>query len=97
MEIAGNYGDEELLRNVKSGTNLDDVIRQLYRGNFLKTSIYIKQNSGNQEAAEDIFQEAIVNFIQLVQKDRFRDACSTSTFMYTLFLHAWPNELKTNK
>lgn len=97
MEIAGSYGDEELLRNIKSGTNLDGVIRQLYRSNFLKASIYIKQNSGNQEDAEDIFQEAIVNFIQLVQKNKFRGDCSIGTFIYTLVRHAWLNELKKNK
>ena len=94
MEIPGSYAEEELLRDIKKGTNLNDVIRYLYRDSFHRTAIYIKQNSGNQEDAEDVFQEAIVSFIQLVQRDKFRGDCSIGTFIYTLVRHSWLNELK---
>ena len=97
MEIVGSYPDPELLLNIKNGNNLDEVIKHLYRSNFLKATIYIKQNSGSQEDAEDIFQEVVVSFIQLVQKDKFRGECSSGTFIYTMVRNGWLNELKKNK
>ena len=97
MEIVSNYSDAELLQMIKNGYNLDGVIKYLYRSHFLKANIYIKQNSGNQEDAEDIFQEVIVSFIQLVQKDRFRGESSIGTFIYVLVRNTWLNELKKRK
>jgi RNA polymerase sigma factor (sigma-70 family) len=97
MKIISNYSDAELLRVIKDGDNIDGVIKYLYRSQFLKCSIYIKQNSGNQEDAEDIFQEVIVSFIQLVQKDKFRGDSSIGTFIYVLVRNTWLNELKKRK
>jgi len=97
MEIVSNYSDEELLHQIKNGNNLDGVIKFLYRSYFLIANTYIKQNSGNQEDSEDIFQDTVINFIQLVQNNKFRGDCSIGTFMYTLARHAWLNELKKKK
>ena len=97
MEIVSSYSDEELLYQIKNGNDLDGVIKYLYRSHFLTASSYIKQNSGNQEDSEDIFQDTVISFIQLVQNNRFRGDCSIGTFMYTLVRHAWLNELKKKK
>ena len=97
MEIVSSYSDSELLNQIKNGKNLDEVIKYLYRSHFQKATIYIKQNSGNQEDAEDIFQDIVVSLIRLVQKEKFRGDCSIGTFMYTLVRNTWLNELKKNK
>ena len=97
MEIVRSYSDEEVLHQIKNGNDQDGVIRHLYRSHFMAAAIYVKQNSGNQEDAEDIFQDTVISFIQLVQKDKFRGDCSIGTFMYTLVRNAWLNELKKKK
>jgi RNA polymerase sigma factor (sigma-70 family) len=97
MEIVTGYSDSEALLRIKNGTDLDGVIKHFYRSHFLSAVTYIKQNSGNQEDAEDIFQDMVISFIQLVQKDKFRGDCSIGTFMYTLVRNAWLNELKKKK
>jgi RNA polymerase sigma factor (sigma-70 family) len=97
MEIVGSYSDEEVLRQIKNGKDPERVIKHLYRSHFLSAAIYIRQNSGNQEDAEDIFQDTVISFIQLVQKDKFRGECSIGTFIYTLVRNAWLNELKKKK
>ena len=96
MEIV-SYSDAEVVLRIKNGKDLDGVIKHLYRSHFLTAVTYIKQNSGNQEDAEDIFQDTVISFIQLVQKDKFRGDCSIGTFMYTLVRNAWLNELKKKK
>src|SRR5664279_866548 len=97
MEIVRNYSDAELTQMIKNGDALDGVIKHLYRSHFRNANIYINQNSGNEADAEDIFQEVVVNFIQLVQKDKFRGDSSISTFMYVLVRNTWLNELKKRK
>lgn len=94
MEIRPNYLDSTLLQALSSESNPDEAIRQLYRTQFNSTAIYIKQNSGNDEDAEDIFQEVVCTFIDLVKKDKFRGESSVSTFLYALTRNIWLNELK---
>ena len=72
MEVIKNYGDEELLIAVRDNINMDDAIRYLYRKYFEGLSIYVQQNQGSRQDAEDIFQETIVAFIHLVKQKKFR-------------------------
>jgi len=54
----------------------------------------VKNNNGSQQDAEDIFQEVVVNFIELVQKDKFRGESSVKTFLFSMTKNTWLNELK---
>ena len=94
MEIRRNYNDMTLLQTLRSDAKPDDVIKHLYRTQFEITTAYVKQNSGSHEDAEDIFQEVILTFIELVKKDKFRGESSISTFLYALTRNIWLNELK---
>jgi RNA polymerase sigma factor (sigma-70 family) len=51
-------------------------------------------NSGSRQDAEDIFQEVIVAFIDLVQKDKFRGESTVKTFLFSLNRFTWLDELK---
>jgi RNA polymerase sigma factor (sigma-70 family) len=41
-----------------------------------------------------VFQEVVVTFIDLVQKNKFRGESTIKTFLYSLNRHTWLNELK---
>jgi RNA polymerase sigma factor (sigma-70 family) len=41
-----------------------------------------------------VFQEVVINFIDLVQKNKFRGESSVKTFLFSLNRHIWLNELK---
>ena len=94
MEISSHYTDKALLEMLRSDTSPDAAIKHLYRSQFNITTAYIKQNNGNDEDAEDIFQEVILVFIEMVKKDKFRGESSISTFLYSLTRNIWLNELK---
>ncbi|MEP7238958.1 MAG: sigma-70 family RNA polymerase sigma factor [Ferruginibacter sp.] len=94
MKIAGNYDDAELIRDLKADAASGKVIEYLYRSNFEALSIHIQQNQGSRQDAEDIFQEVIVAFIELVQKDKFRGESSIKTFLFSINKNMWLNELK---
>lgn len=94
MEMKSNYSDRELMECIVSGNNLDAAIRFLYNVHYKKIQINIIQNSGTQEDAQDIFQEVIVTFIELVQQKKFRGDSTISTFLFALNRNIWLNELK---
>ncbi len=94
MEVIKNYGDEELLQAIRDDINMDDAIRYLYRNYFNGLRVYVQQNQGSNQDAEDIFQETIVAFIQLVQQNRFRGDASIKTFLFAINKNTWLNELK---
>jgi RNA polymerase sigma factor (sigma-70 family) len=93
MEMKVEFTDFSLIQALRSDANPDEAIRYLYRTQFRMTAAYIKQNSGTEEDAEDIFQEVVLVFIEILKKDKFRGESSISTFLYALTRNIWLNEL----
>lgn len=94
MEVFKNYTDDQLLLLIRNETNIDDAIKYLYKQYFTGLSIYVQQYDGNKQDAEDIFQETIVAFIELVQQNKFRGDASIKTLLFAINKNTWLNELK---
>ncbi|MBS1610130.1 MAG: sigma-70 family RNA polymerase sigma factor [Bacteroidetes bacterium] len=94
MDTNSSYSDNELITNIKTGRLMDESIKMVYRQYFGLLSSYVINNSGSQQDAEDIFQEVIVSFIDLVQRAKFRGESSVKTFLYSMNRNTWLNELK---
>ena len=94
MEVIRNFPDSELVDNLRGGKRMDETIKTIYRNHFNSLSWYVMNNSGSRQDAEDVFQEVVVTFIDLVQKDKFRGESTVKTFLYSLNRHVWLNELK---
>jgi len=94
MEVIRNFPDPELVANLKAGRRMEESIKELYRNYFDGLCWYIMNNSGSRQDAEDIFQEVLVSFIELVQQDKFRGEASIKTFLFSLNRFTWLNELK---
>ena len=94
MEVIRNFPDSELVANLRAGKRMDETIKAIYRNHFDSLSWYVMNNSGTRQDAEDVFQEVVVAFIDLVQKDKFRGESTVKTFLYSLNRHTWLNELK---
>jgi RNA polymerase sigma factor (sigma-70 family) len=89
-----HFSDEELIDTLKKEKVENSAISFLYRSFYALLNNYIKQNQGSEQDAEDIFQEVILNFIEIVKKDKFRGESSIKTFLFTLNKYTWLNELK---
>lgn len=94
MEVIKNLSDAELIGSLKQRRGMDAAVKFIYREHFESLSWFIMHNNGNRQDAEDIFQEVVVNFIELVQKDKFRGEASVKTFLFAMNRHTWLNELK---
>jgi len=94
MHIVQSQSDAELLAGLQSGRGMDECIRTIYRKYFDPLSWFILNNNGSVQDAEDIFQEVVLDFVDAVQKNKFRGESSIKTFLFSLNKHAWLNELK---
>jgi RNA polymerase sigma factor (sigma-70 family) len=94
MKVIRKDIDAEIVDNLCNGQRIDEAIKTIYHNHFGILSYYILQNSGTLQDAEDIFQEVVVSFIELVQKGKFRGESSIKTLLYSINHHTWLNELK---
>ena len=94
MAVAPEYSDEELIELIRSGKAIDNPVKHLYEKYFYVLSTYIEQNQGSMEDAEDIFQEVVLTFIDLIKKNKFRGESSVKTFLFAVNRNIWLNELK---
>ena len=97
MEEPRHYSDQELIELIRSGSGIDPAVRFMYRNYFEFLGIYVQQHAGSEQDAEDVFQEVVVAFIDLVQRDKFRGDSSIKTFLFALNRNIWLNELKKRK
>jgi len=88
------HSDQALLAALSGNKDIDRAVRFLYRQYYEVLSIYTRQNSGTEQDAQDVFQEVVVTFIELVNQNKFRGESSIKTFLYSLNRHIWLNELK---
>lgn len=71
-----------------------EAVKFLYQEHYAVLSGYVKQNQGSAQDAEDIFQEVVLSFIELLRQGKFRGDSSLRTFLYSLNRFAWLNELR---
>ena len=86
--------DAGLLSSLTTSEGTDAALKFMYREHFDLLSRYILNNSGSEQDAEDIFQEVMVAFINLVKAGKFRGESSIKTFLFSLNKNIWLNELK---
>lgn len=94
MEFIKSASDTAILQNLVTGNSFEDTVKWIYQEHFDSLSWFIKNNGGNSQDAEDIFQEVVVSFIDLVKKSRFRGESSIRTFLFSMNRNLWLNELK---
>jgi RNA polymerase sigma factor (sigma-70 family) len=91
---AESLTDAEIIDNLLRNRDVDLSLKFLYRSHYEFLGRYIVNNNGSWDDAQDIFQEVMVAFINLVKAGKFRGEASIKTFLYSLNKNIWLNELK---
>src|ERR1700754_3168687 len=94
MKVAEKYTDAELISAISSGKELDAAIHFLYRQFSEATRSFIMSYGGNEQDADDVFQETVIAFIDTVKKGKYRQESSVKTFLGSVAKHIWFNDLK---
>ncbi len=88
------FSDASLVAAIRDKKNLDQAIQHLYKEHAGITSSFIMGRGGNEQDADDIFQETVVAFIDSVQKGKFRAESGVRTFLIAISKNLWMNEMR---
>ena len=88
------FSDDELAEAIRDKNMREEAIRQLYQEHAEITRSFIKGKGGTEQDADDIFQETVISFIEVIQKGKFRQESSIRTFLISISKHLWYNEIR---
>ncbi|WP_038029113.1 RNA polymerase sigma factor [Thermonema rossianum] len=87
--------DEEILRRLKNGD--ESALQYLYKKHYRMMLRMVTKNSGTEEEARDIFQEALIVLWQKVRGGDFVLTSKLSTFLYSVCQNLWRKELERKR
>lgn len=70
---------------------------QMYRNYFHQVAIFVKKNSGQEADAKDIFQEALIIFINKIRLPDFELTAPAGKFLVGIAKLLWLNRIKKIK
>ena len=87
------YTDQEILAAIHSGDD-DRVLGQLYSVYLPKIKGMILKNSGTEDEALDVFQDAVMAFYKQVKTGKFKEQYQIGAFIYSVSRNLWINYIK---
>lgn len=83
--------DDELLLGLAGGS--DDALTQLYRRYFPMVLHFVMSNSGSEDEAKDVYQEALIVLYEKVRSGSFELHCQLKTYIYSVSRRLWLKQL----
>ncbi len=87
--------DQDLLEALKRGDA--KAFEQVYRNYFRMVQNYVLKNNGNEEDAQDVFQDTLIALVKSIQKPGFQLNAKLSTFIYGISSRVWLLKLRKRK
>lgn len=84
--------DHALVDKIREGDG--DALKYLYKKYYPVVLRLITQNSGDEEDAEDIYQEALIVLYEKVKDPQFKLSSSLKTFIYSISRNKWLYKLR---
>lgn len=88
------FTDDQFIDGLRSGNN--EVLSALYKKYYTIVLKFIVNNSGTEEAAQDIYQETVIVLYENAQKPAFSLNCQLQTYIYSVAKRLWLKQLKKN-
>ena len=85
------YSDEGIIEGLR--LRKDEIVKFVYKEFFPMTRHLIINNSGTDQDAEDIFQDALVIVYKRIINDEMSLNCSFKTFFYSVCRNIWLQRL----
>jgi len=90
-----NYSNDELLNGILRNDNV--ILQHIYKNFYYKVNLYIKKNSGTDDDANDVFQEAIIVVYRKLKANDLVINCSFETYLYSVCKFLWLKQLTRQK
>ena len=86
------FTEDQFIDGLRTGNN--EVLSALYKKYYNIVLKFIVNNSGTQEAAQDIYQETIIVLYENVQRPGFELNCQLQTYIFSIAKRLWLKQLK---
>lgn len=86
------YSDEAIAEGLRLRSDL--IIRYIYQEYFPMIKYLITNNNGNEEDAEDVFQDGLVVVFKKIRVRELVLTCSFRTYLYSVCRNLWLTKLK---
>ncbi len=94
MKVEVHYDDVELIAAIGDKRELNKAIQFIYQHYAETVSSFIIHYGGSRQDAEDVFQETVVSFIDIVTRGKYRMEASVKTFLVSVAKNIWFNEIR---
>lgn len=89
--LNSSMNDIEIVELIKKGD--ERALDYLYRKHYRMMARLITRNSGNEEDAKDVFQDALIIFWEKARTGKFELSSKISTYLYSVCQNLWHKEL----
>lgn len=86
------YTVEAIIEGIRNNDNT--VLQYVYRKYFPKIKFFVLKNSGNDEEAKDVFQDAIILIYKKIINNSLSLDYSFQTYIYSVCRYIWLKQLK---
>jgi RNA polymerase sigma factor (sigma-70 family) len=86
------YSQDEIIEGIIANDTV--ILNQFYKENFLLIRHLIVTNSGSEEDAKDVFQEALVILYRKLKTENIVFTSSLSTYLYSVARLIWLKDLQ---
>jgi len=87
--------DQELIEGMRENRNA--AFHHVYQNVYPSVQSLIRRNSGSEENAKDIFQEAMIIFYEKIMHEDFKLTSSVQTYLYAVSRNLWLKFLRDNR
>lgn len=89
------YSSLELLNGIHRNDTI--VLQYIYKNFYSKINFFIRKNNGDEEDANDIFQEAIIIIYRKLKANDLILDCTFETYLYSICRFLWLKQLEKRK
>ncbi|MBV5315643.1 MAG: sigma-70 family RNA polymerase sigma factor [Prolixibacteraceae bacterium] len=90
-----DYSNLELLNGILRNDTI--VLQYIYKNFYSKINFFIKKNNGDDDDANDIFQEAIIIIYRKLKANDLVLDCTFETYLYSVCRFLWLKQLEKRK
>lgn len=91
-----DYNDDQILKGILRHDNL--ILQYIYKQFYYQINLFIKKNNGNEDDANDIFQEAIIIIYRKIKEnDLVFKMSSFQGYLFSVCRFLWLKELEKRK
>ncbi|MFY9153585.1 MAG: sigma-70 family RNA polymerase sigma factor [Prolixibacteraceae bacterium] len=90
-----DYSNLDILNGILRNDTI--VLQHIYKNFYSKINFFIKKNSGDDDDANDIFQEAIIIIYRKLKANELVLDCTFETYLYSVCRYLWLKQLEKRK